>query len=244
MKLHILGSSSKGNCYLLKGNSTTLMLECGLRFSTIKKTLDFNLKGIAGCLVTHEHKDHSKSLNELLVNGIQVYCSKGTAGELRHHNLNIIAAKQQFEIGEFRILTFDTIHDVAEPLGFLIEQKSTGERLLFATDTYYIKYKFKSLNYLLIECNHSEKILADNVEKGKLHPGLKSRIEKSHLSLENLIDFMNSNDLSNVKKIILLHLSESNSNAEQFKDEIYKITNKETIIAEPGLEVDLELYPF
>jgi len=129
-------------------------------------------------------------------------------------------------------------------LGFLIEEKATKERLLFATDTYYIKYNFKSLNYLVIEANHSLKILDENVALKKLNPSLKKRIQESHFSIENLKEFLLANDISAVKKIILIHLSENNSNAEQFRKEIFDLTQIETIIADPNMEIELKLCPF
>lgn len=244
MKLKVIGSSSKGNCYLLSGDKDSVLIECGLRINKIKEALNFDFSKVAGCLVSHEHKDHSLSINQLLIAGIPVFTSRGTASDLNHHNLNIIQSKQPFDLGEFRILPFDTIHDATEPLGFLIEQKSTGERLLFATDTYYIKYQFKGLNYLLIEANHSNEILEDKLFNGKIHPSLKSRVQTSHLSIETLRLFLSENDISKVKKIVLIHLSDSNSDTKGFKETIESQTGIETIIAEPGIEINLELYPF
>ncbi|WP_347472793.1 MBL fold metallo-hydrolase [Clostridium kluyveri] len=78
MKFTVLGSGSAGNCYLLQNRDETLILECGLPYKTIIKGLNFNLIDVAGCLVTHEHKDHSKAIKELISNGIDVYSSSGT----------------------------------------------------------------------------------------------------------------------------------------------------------------------
>lgn len=76
MKIKVLGSSSRGNCYLLQLKKETLILECGINYKDILKGLDFNLESVIGCLVTHEHKDHSKAITELTNNGIDVYSSK------------------------------------------------------------------------------------------------------------------------------------------------------------------------
>ncbi len=244
MKLEVLSSGSKSNCYILHGKSSSLIIECGVKFNEIKRMLNFDLSGVIGCLVTHNHKDHSKSIGEVLTNGIPVCCSRSTAGDIKHHNLNIIEARQQFDLGEFRILSFDTQHDAPESLGFLIQQKSTQEKLLFATDTYYIKYKFKGLNYIMIECNYDREILECNVAEGIINKSLKERIEQSHFSLENVKKFLAANDISNVKKIVLLHLSEKNSDELEFKKAIEELTGIETIIAKKDVKVDLELYPF
>ena len=138
MKLKVLGSSSSGNCYLIEANKDEkLILDAGINFKDVQKELNFNFNGILGVLVTHEHMDHLKYAPNFALNGINVYASKGTFSKLNlvGHRFKIIKALQQFEIGKFIILPFDTQHDAREPLGFLIQYKPTGEKLLYATDT-------------------------------------------------------------------------------------------------------------
>lgn len=55
MNLHVLGSNSSGNMYLLEGKDEALLLEAGLRFSNIKKLLGANISKIRGVLISHEH---------------------------------------------------------------------------------------------------------------------------------------------------------------------------------------------
>src|SRR5699024_3504053 len=121
-------------------------------------------------------------------------------------------------------------HDVSEPYGFLLANKQ-GEKLLFATDTFYIRYKFKGLTHLLIECNYSMDILNENIVTGRVHKGMKNRLIKSHFSLENVKEFLKVNDLSKVQEIHLLHLSDSNSDEELFKREVQELTGKAVYIA-------------
>jgi len=164
--------------------------------------------------------------------GIDCYMSRGTAEALglSGHRINIIKAKQQFRIGTWVILPFETQHDAAEPLGFLLANQD-GDKLLYVTDTCYVKYRFQGLTHILIEANYSLDILRPNVEAGLVEPVLKSRILKSHFSLENVKKFLQANDLSKVQEIWLLHLSEQNSCAKRFKEEVQKITGKPTYIA-------------
>ena len=164
--------------------------------------------------------------------GIDCYMSRGTAEALgiSGHRINVIQAKQQFRIGTWTILPFETQHDAAEPLGFLLANQD-GERLLYATDTYFIRYKFHGLTHIMIEANYSLDILKRNVEAGAVPKELKSRILKSHFSLENVKEFLKANDLSKVQEIWLLHLSEQNSCEKRFKEEVQKITGKPTYIA-------------
>ena len=58
MKLIVLGSSSSGNCYILDNGKEALIIEAGIRFQEVKKALDFNLRKVVGCVVTHAHNDH------------------------------------------------------------------------------------------------------------------------------------------------------------------------------------------
>ncbi len=164
--------------------------------------------------------------------GIDCYISAGTAEALgiSGHRLNIIKAKQQVRIGTWVILPFETQHDAQEPLGFMLANQA-GEKLLYATDTYFIRYRFQGLTHIAVECNYSLDILRTNVANGSVEPVLKNRILKSHFSLENVKKFLLANDLSKVEAIFLLHLSDSNSDAERFKREVMELTGKPTYIA-------------
>lgn len=227
IEITALASSSKGNCYRVTDGSTSLLLECGIRYKDIQKGFNFKMSEVSGCLVTHEHNDHCKSIQDVLKAGIDCYMSKGTADilNLTHHRIKPVKAKEQFQIGTWTILPFDVQHDVSEPLGFLLVNQ-LGEKLLFATDTYYIKYRFKGLTHLMVECNYSMSILNENIANGSVSPVMKKRLLKSHFSLENMKDFLKANDLSKIQEIWLLHLSDSNSNAERFKSEIQELTGK------------------
>jgi len=228
-------SGSTGNCYKISDGRTPLLLECGIGINNILRNLKFGVSSLAGCLVSHGHKDHAKAVKDLMKFGIDIYLSQGTADEISgldpwRHRLHIIKAKQQFRIGTWAILPFETQHDAAEPLGFLLANQD-GEKLLYATDTYYIRYCFHGLTHVAIECNYSLDILKRNVEAGAVPKELKNRLLKSHFSLENVKRFLQANDLGKVQEIWLLHLSDGNSDAERFKREVMELTGKPTYIA-------------
>ena len=246
MKLSILSSSSAGNCYVLHNDNEALIIECGVRLSEIKKALDYNIAKIVGCIVTHEHNDHAGYMSELINSCIPVYCSRGTADAkqlLSERGLNIVQPKSAVMIGNFKVMPFDVQHDCAEPLGYLINHTETGN-VLFATDTFYLKYKFRELNNILIECNYSEDILYQNVDDGKLPYTVQQRVSGSHMSCETCLTTLQANDLSRVNNIVLIHLSSGNSNAEQFRQGITQATGKNVKIAEKGLILDFNKLPF
>ncbi|MGN7403499.1 MBL fold metallo-hydrolase [Cytobacillus praedii] len=227
IEITALASGSRGNAYQVTDGHTPLLLECGINYREIQKGFNFRMSEVAGCLVTHEHGDHCKSIKDVLKAGIDVFTSKGTAEALGidHHRIKPLRAMEQFQLGTWTILPFDVQHDVSEPLGFLLVNQ-VGEKLLFATDTYYIKYRFRGLTHIMVECNYSMTLLNENIATGRVHKVMKNRLVKSHFSLENVKNFFKANDLSKVQEIWLLHLSDTNSDAKLFKEEIQKVTGK------------------
>ncbi|MEK4712280.1 MBL fold metallo-hydrolase [Sporosarcina sp. FSL K6-5500] len=227
IEIKTLATGSTGNCYWITDGITPLLLECGITFKNIQKALNFKTSDIAGVLVTHEHNDHCKAVSEVADRGLNIYMSPGTkeAIGINHHRIKAVENKKQFKLGTWTVLPFDVQHDVSEPFGFLLANEA-GDKLLFATDTYYIKYKFQGLTHLMVECNYSQKILNENVDSGRIHEFLRKRVVKSHFSLENMLLFLKANDLSKVQEIHLLHLSDTNSDEAVFKKAVQEQTGK------------------
>ena len=226
-----LASGSKGNCYYVTDGKTPLLLECGIPWKEIQRGLNFKTSDIAGCLISHDHKDHCKALKDTVKAGIDCHMSKGTGEALKAtgHRIKTVKAREQFKVGTWTILPFETEHDAVEPLGYLLANQDS-EKLLYITDTFYCRYRFSGINYIMIECNHSYDILRANVEAGLLDPELKNRLIKSHFSMENVKEFLKANDLSKVQEIWLIHLSDGNSDEARFKREIQELTGKMTYI--------------
>ena len=166
--------------------------------------------------------------------GIDCYMSQGTTEALgvSGHRVNEISPKKQFQLGTFTVLPFELNHDVFN-LGFLLANQE-GEKLLYASDTSYIRYRFQGLTHIMIEANYSLDILRANVEAGSVPATLKNRLLKSHFSLENVKEFLKANDLGKVQEIWLLHMSNGNSDSERFKREVMELTGKPTYIAHEG----------
>ena len=139
-------------------------------------------------------------------------------------------ALQEVMIGTFAVLPFDVQHDAPEPLGFLLTSRRTGEKLLYFTDTYYLKYRFTGLTHIMGECNYSMDIVEQSVRNGYIPPALVPRLVKSHMSLEHFLDLLKANDLHEVKQIYLLHLSNNNSDAERFREAVQKLTGTEVYV--------------
>ncbi len=161
-----MASGSAGNCYCMSDGSTSLLLECGISVKQMRRGMGFGLTNVAACLVSHEHQDHAKAVADVLRAGVEVYTSPGTikALGLEHHRLRPVRAKETFKVGTWTVRAFETQHDAQEPLGFLLHSRTSNERLLYATDTYYIRYKFPGLTHIMVECNYAQDNLYRNVE--------------------------------------------------------------------------------
>lgn len=253
MKLRILNSGSAGNCYIFDNGTDALVIEAGVRFNEVKQAMNFDISRINGCLVSHEHGDHSKYAIDFMDARIKVFGSKGTFDALsqkmkidRYRDSSMINELQkgmQNIIGAFRVIPFDVQHDCAEPLGFLIFHPDMGTTL-FATDTYYLKYTFKGLNNIMLECNYRDDILQSNVMKGNIQPFLLKRTIQSHMSYDTCIKTLKANDLTAVHNIVLIHLSSANSNASEFKKGVQDLTGKVVNVAEKGMTLNFGRTPF
>lgn len=87
-------------------------------------------------------------------------------------------------------------------------------------------------------------ILQANIERGRIPELLRSRTLQSHMSLETCKEALKANDLSQVNNIVLIHLSDGNSNAIEFKEDVFNLTKKSVNVAESGMKINFNKHPF
>lgn len=225
MKIEVIASGSSGNCYKVSNENTTLLIECGIPYKKIQQALNFKVTDIDGVLVSHEHGDHSKACKDLIKAGVDLYMTAGTKEALKLDSHRVKTFKQfsmyeDFEIGSFKIKPFKTIHDAKEPVGFVIYDTLAKEELVFITDTQYSIYNF-SPTYFMLEINYDKEKINENPG---LNDNLRERIKKNHMSLETAIDLLEKCNLSRLKKIYVMHLSDANSDAEFIKKRLQELT--------------------
>lgn len=256
MTLTVVGSGSKGNCYVLHNDKEALMLEAGLPFREVVHAVGAEVAAnIKGCLLSHEHGDHAKFVTVTLDHAIPVYATSGTIGALRprskvmkpvHFRLNHETPNEDSipwepeRIGGFTILPYKTVHDAVSPCGFYIHHNDFG-CLLFATDTRYIPNTFKDLTNIMIECNYDEELLEARED---IPDNLKNRIRRSHQSVNTCIQALRANDLTQVNKIILIHISEGDGDPEAFVQKVNKAVLVPTYAADKGLTLEIQKDPF
>ena len=249
MELKVIGTGSSGNAYLLQQGEDSLLLDAGLSWPVILKGLPHGLRGIRACLITHEHKDHCKAVPQLLRYGVHTVMSHGTWGEISKEGLNRVSALHTVFAGRplyfhpFVVMGVPAMHDAAEPLAFLIRCETTGETVLYATDTYMLPNRYPGINHWLVECNYTmdkAEALLSSPEKAPLY----NRLMKSHLSLERLVAALEANDLSHTRTIVLIHISNERGDSPLMEMTVNRATGVRTIAAKNGMEIKLGECPF
>ena len=228
MDIKVIASGSSGNAYLIGDGWTRLLLDAGIPFRRIQIGCGFRTSSIDACLVTHRHGDHAAAIPKLLQRGITVYSNVDVA-EL-HKGVRALMPLQEHTIGTFRILPFEVEHDVP-CYGYQVTSTATGEKLVYITDSAYVKYTFTGLTHLMVEANYTQEIIVDNAKNERIPVYLAERVIKTHMSIETLLGLLKANDMSAVRQIYLLHLSDGNSDAEGFKRRVQQETGAEVCIA-------------
>lgn len=237
VEIKTFGSSSKGNCYLLTEGGSSLLIEAGVNPSKLK----IPWAQVDGILLTHEHQDHGKYINQVLKRcSANVVSTKGTLDalnvpehrreEVESTDYLVFSTDEQMKV--WTVEVFDTEHDAADPVGFVITSPN-GKVILFATDTYYIRYRFSYIDIAMIECNYDLVRLEQRFQLGHIDKRQYSRILRSHFALDHVIKFFNANNSWEgvLEEVHLLHLSDRNSDAEYFKQEVAKVTGVPVYIA-------------
>lgn len=239
MKFEQLYSSSSSNLYTVTAaNGKRLLIECGVPWAKLEKALSYDLTNICGCLLSHEHKDHSKAVRDVMKAGIDVFASEGTFARCGIKNnqrrAEVVKNDMLIETPHFAFYCFSTNHDAAEPLGFVIKCDYPGEYLLFATDTPFIRQSFINLrfNIIALECSYDRDVLLDRVERNDINEMVARRLLDSHQEKKAAINYITKYcDLSRCREIHLLHTSAANLDKKQTQKDFEQRFFIETIIS-------------
>lgn len=190
--LECLATGSSGNCYILKINDFTCILDAGCRWD--KLVANVNLNDIDFAFISHEHKDHSLNYEKLRLRG--VLCLDGI-------NTQKCTKNQKYGInkGIYELWRIPIQHGETNNCALIIVYED--ECVLYATDFNLCEYDLSGFKFtrIIVECNYLE-------EKIKGHEDMKSiRQINTHMGLEGLKIFLDELDLTCCKEIDLVHLS-------------------------------------
>ncbi len=184
--------------------------------------------------------DHCKYLQDVLGANIPIYTNDETVekvevvyGEL----LRGVPEKRPFQLGGFRITPFYVPHNGTPCFAYKIYHEEMGN-LLFLTDLEYCKYRFQNISQILVEANYSKELIG--AENSNF-----AHVVKGHMELDTTIDFLKVNDNPELRNVVLLHLSDRNSDEEMFVKRAHEtVAGVNVYAADAGMEITLNKEPF
>lgn len=232
--IQVIGSSSKGNGYIIESNGAKLIVELGCDFNKYLEALNYNTMLISGCLASHQHVDHLnpttvKKINRL---GLTIYGNKSVA---QAANGIALQPKKNYKIGAFTVNGFPLQHR-AENFGYIITCPD-NTRILFATDAKGIPYSFKNINVYMIEANHDEETVIENMAKEE---PMYNRFD-DHMGVEDCMEFLDhSFPLGSCRYILLIHPSSLNARPSEYIRQLKDRYGFENVdVASAGMVVDV-----
>ena len=204
-----------------------------------KKALNFNVMKIKAVLITHEHGDHRKYWFEYVRAGIPVF-----------EPFKLDGRSLEFDNSQFRVMAFENqdksgrwLHNNGDGsecpcYGFCITHPDMGS-LVYATDTEYVRWRFKGTNHILCEANYDMQFV------NRDEPNYEHRL-RGHMSLDTALNFIQINDNPALRNVVLIHLSDKSGDPALFKQKTEKTIKygANVYVACKGLEVDMNLCPF
>jgi phosphoribosyl 1,2-cyclic phosphodiesterase len=217
MRLYVLGSGSRGNCFAVESAGVVLLLDAGFSAREIERRADtagLELGRVAGIALTHEHGDHASGAPRLARRlGVPVLTAPGTWARLAprmpqatHRGIGLQAS---LELGPFRVRACPTSHDAAEPLALAVRTTDgTGVGVAYdlGRPTSAVRYLLRDLTALVLEANHDEVALRTS----GYPPAVQRRIAGSggHLSNRAAAELLAELHHPGLSVVVLAHLSQ------------------------------------
>lgn len=241
MELKVIGTGSLGNAYILGHGNDMLLLDAGVSKDKILKAIGFDTAKIDCALVSHGHSDHFKSAEYLLNCFVNVMMPKDCADNLKvttfRPNL-FIADGTQRTFGNWIVKSFNVDHDV-QTVGYLVYHTQTKQKILYATDMGFLRSIPKDINIMITECNYNNDLLhVPEMEERFV------RVKTTHMSLERLVSYLDKIDLSMLTHIVVIHLSDTNSNEQVIVKTLQDKTGVNVTATSNGMNINLDSVPF
>lgn len=157
----------------------------------------------------------------------------------KYDGVAVLELGKKTKIGGFIVQPISVQHS-CECYAYLIEHEDMG-KLLFATDCNSFKYIIKGLNHMLIEANHDDSTILNNMKYNRYTASQ----FKNHMNFNDTLRTIKANNNIGLQNIILCHLSNSNSNGNNYIQSIKEeIGISNVFIADNGLKVELSKEEF
>lgn len=238
LKFCSFSSGSSGNCYLVKTDTTALLVDAGISGKKIFEGLEKTgtpKESLLALLITHEHSDHTKSVKVLAKKHkeLKAYANKKTWNvmekDVDEEQIGFFLTGETFYIGDIEVKPFQVNHDAVDPVGFSFYKD--GKQISIVTDTGYISEEIigeiKNADILILEANHD----IDMLRVSRYPWFLKERVlgEDGHLSNiaagEAIVKILKES--KKARWVLLAHLSRENNFPEMAYQTIKNILEEE-----------------
>lgn len=242
MKISIINSRSRENCTVVHNSVSALVLDAGVAYQKVLEVLGFDPNIEITLLVTHKHLDHSKYLNEFISRGVNVYISEEMFDEyvLNHKtksNVHLFRANNLYSTKDWDFMPIAVEHDVPN-YGFVCEHDDIGEFCYF-TDTHYIPINLKNCRHFLVEANYCPEIIDRLLDSKRISEFQYARVRNSHMSIDETVAFLKRSKSIKMENIVLLHLSDGNSDAKAFTERVRTEIGITPIIGDKNMEINI-----
>jgi phosphoribosyl 1,2-cyclic phosphodiesterase len=217
MRLYVLGSGSRGNCFAVESDGAAILLDAGFSAREIERRAEaagLDLGRVAAIALTHEHGDHARGAPLLAQRlRVPVLTAPGTWDRLEprmsqatHRGIGLQAT---LELGPFRVRACPTSHDAAEPLALTVctaDGTGVGVAYDLGRATAAVRYLLRDLTALVLEANHDEVALRTS----GYPPVVQRRIAGSggHLSNRAAAELLAELHHPGLSVVVLAHLSQ------------------------------------
>lgn len=230
VSLTVLASGSRGNCSIVAGGGTRLLVDAGLSGRETFKRLKASGEDphtVSAILISHEHSDHICGLAALAKKlNVPVYLTEATYHACRkllrdkagmnwkHERVETFVSGCSFQVGEIAVTPFTIPHDAADPVAFTF--RAEGVKLAIVTDLGYmpasVRHHIGGCDVLMLESNHDLEMLRVGPYPWSVKQRVMSRV--GHLSNDALAEFFASDYDGRASFVVLAHLSEQNNHPE------------------------------
>ncbi|MCM1395012.1 MAG: MBL fold metallo-hydrolase [Corallococcus sp.] len=237
-----LFSGSRGNCTLVRTDKTALLLDAGYGFRAIQaklKSLGVAPREIAAIVVTHEHSDHISALPAWSRNyRTKVFAPPLVATFLQMQSVyNVEEVDGFFEVDDVSVHTYRCSHDSRNCFGYRFTSSNTS--VAAVTDTGEPSAELVPFlapcQTVILESNHD----FDMLWNGSYPFYLKNRINSKygHLSNAQASDVLAQLADSNVKNVILAHLSQQNNTKQAALSAVNEAYSKRGVVVGKDVNV-------
>ena len=215
-----LNSGSNGNCYYIGNDHDAVLIDAGISCRQTERRmarLGLSIDKVSAIFISHEHSDHTRGVEVLSrKHGIPVYITPAPHQKSRlyidHKLIRPFTAHEPVVIGDLSVYPFPKRHDGKDPHSFTVTCNgiTAGVFTDIGVPCENVIHNFSRCHAAFLEANYDERML----EEGPYPGYLKRRIrgEEGHFSNVLALDLFQNHRNSNLRFLILSHLSAHNNN--------------------------------